>query len=71
MGKEHFYEKVSAFLRFAGFSRRIADGLCPVSYTHLSEERKKLMAMYGAVLHLVSRKEGGFNAALQLSLIHI
>ncbi len=30
-----------------------------------SEERKKLMAMYGAVLHLVSRKEGGFNAALQ------
>lgn len=28
MGKEHFYEKVSAFLRFAGFSRRIADGLC-------------------------------------------
>ena len=23
------------------------------------------MAMYGAVLHLVSRKEGGFNAALQ------
>ena len=30
-----------------------------------SEERKKLMAMYGAVLHLVSREEGGFNAALQ------
>ena len=28
MGKEHFYEKVSAFLRFAGFGRRIADGLC-------------------------------------------
>ena len=27
MGKEHFYEKVSAFLRFAGFGRRIADGL--------------------------------------------
>ena len=30
-----------------------------------SEERKKLMTMYGAVLHLVSREEGGFNAALQ------
>lgn len=30
-----------------------------------SEERKKLMAIYGAVLHLVSREEGGFNAALQ------
>ena len=30
-----------------------------------SEERKKLMAMYGAVLHLVSREEGGFGAALQ------
>lgn len=27
MGKEHFYEKVSAFLRFANFRRRAADGL--------------------------------------------
>ena len=30
-----------------------------------SEERKKLMAMYGATLHLISREAGGFNAALQ------
>ena len=27
MGKEHFYEKVSAFLRFTNFRRRAADGL--------------------------------------------
>ena len=30
-----------------------------------SGERKALMRMYGAVLHLVSREEGGFPAALQ------
>lgn len=30
-----------------------------------SEERKRLMTMYGAVLHPVSREEGGFDAALR------
>lgn len=34
----------------------------------MSDERKKLLRMYGAQLHLVSRQEGGFDGALKQSL---
>lgn len=30
-----------------------------------SEERKKLMRMYGATLHLISKEQGGFDGALE------